>query len=600
MRFTGGNWKSVSIRKKLITTFLLISLLPIIIITSVSSCVNYRYIYQANIAHNIESLSWSQEQLDNFNNEILNIFYALEMDDDFRRSIEKWQRGAHTFSELGIIRRKLVSHLNRHRVISSFEIVFPDSLSVIHANRTGVRIADSRNSDSAESAIYVRDPDMQTNLFYKNNSSSMEAVHDMRRFEDRKLIAQIRIELRQQELQNFVSKTKLFNEENLFLFNDDMECVLSGTEQHGLQALYDFIHSENEHVGSRSELVRTAHIGQWIVFSTHSSNNKLSIGKVMNQKELVRATMPTIYTGIAVSALSIIGALLASLFLSSVMSKPLISLAKRVQAIQLHTLILESDSDLDDEVSIIEHHITLFIERIRDLIRNEYEISLQAKMAQIQALQAQLNPHFLHNTLQLIGSIALYEDAHEVYKISGALSKLMRYSMAFDDQGGSLVTVSEELSHMDNFFLIQTERFKDRITIQTSIDPDVGDCLIPKLLIQPIVENAFQHGFSKKTGEWSLNIHANIDENNKVHISVLDNGVGIPAKKLSILQEKIRQRNQHKNHIQPLRLKEHIGILNTNDRIRLLFSDDDGLQIRSVEGEFTEVEMIFDARRVYG
>ena len=176
----------------------------------------------------------------------------------------------------------------------------------------------------------------------------------------------------------------------------------------------------------------------------------------------------------------------------------------------------------------------------------------------------------------------------------------MRYSMAFDDREGGLVTLKEELKHLENYFLIQKERFRDRINISISIDPDVLDCLIPKLLIQPLVENSFQHGFSRKTGNWSLRIRACIKEDSKVHVIIHDNGDGIPEEILNHLKETISSRNQEDHYTQPLKLKEHIGLLNTNDRIRLLFSVGDGLKISSKEGEFTEIEIIFDARRAYG
>ncbi len=121
----------------------------------------------------------------------------------------------------------------------------------------------------------------------------------------------------------------------------------------------------------------------------------------------------------------------------------------------MQSLVLETDEEGGDEVSVLEHHISLFVSRIRTLIREEYDAKLQARTAQFKALQAQINPHFLHNTLQLIGSISLAKDVPQVYRVSTSLSNLMRYSM---DMERMYVTLEEELINLENFFFIQKQR----------------------------------------------------------------------------------------------------------------------------------------------
>jgi two-component system sensor histidine kinase YesM len=231
----------------------------------------------------------------------------------------------------------------------------------------------------------------------------------------------------------------------------------------------------------------------------------------------------------------------------------------------------------------------LFVDRIRELIHQEYDTRLEAKNAQINALQAQINPHFLYNTLQLMGSVAYSRGVHEVNRIAEALSDLMRYSMNYD---GEFVTLDEELRHLNNYFFIQKQRFYDKFAVELAIDEQAGSCRIPKLLIQPIVENCFSHGFESSTRPWRLSVMAFLNDDDKIHIIVRDNGVGMSQEHLAELRNRLAT-------VQATCFSgsEHIGLLNVHARIRLYFSGNDGLQIDSTPETGTKVTLIFDAHR---
>jgi len=370
----------------------------------------------------------------------------------------------------------------------------------------------------------------------------------------------------------------VFNREQVVIRNDEGEIIAEMPQ------------------GNRQGLPpRSAEGGeQWIVFSSSSPGDRLNISKAVPRGAIARSIQPALFGGLLIGILSAAGSVAASALLSGLISKPVVRLAERVRDIELKTLVLEGEPERGDELSILEHHITLFIERIRQLIRVEYDSKLQARLAQIDALQAQINPHFLHNTLQLIGSLSLAGRSQEAYRVTTALSCLMRYSMAFVD---SFVSLEEELRNLEHYFTIQRERVADRFSVDIHVDRRVNDCLMPKLLIQPLVENAFRHGFSAKSGRWHLSITAFEDEEGKVHIVVRDNGAGIPEPLLSQLAAQLESRNREGVLLESLRLSEHIGLLNTNDRIRLSYAQGGGLSLRSREGEFTEVTLCFEARR---
>ncbi len=133
------------------------------------------------------------------------------------------------------------------------------------------------------------------------------------------------------------------------------------------------------------------------------------------------------------------------------------------------------------------------------------------------------------------------------------------------------------------------------------IHAEVRDCLVPRLLIQPIVENAFTHGFARSEGSWKLRIAAESVEPGKVRVIVWDNGLGMDEATIAHLNSSLREhslQSAHEGETQAVfHQAQHIGLLNVHDRIRLSFSSSDGLNLRSVKGKWTEIELLFDARR---
>lgn len=573
-----ATWRSASMKNKLFLVFLALSLLLTAFMTALSSIAIYDQAYRATIKLNTEGLDWSQKQLRYYASEISGMFYSLELDRDFKLAVERWDGGADSLQDFGLVRERLLSLLNRYSFMSSLELLVPRSNISILAERTGVRFRAEGDEAFGNSAVIARDRGLQTNLFFKRHTGGVVAVHDMRRFEDQSLIAQIQAGIHLRPLESIMDRLLLVKQERIVIQNDEGEPIAALPEPGGLAA---GLFSLND--GDR-----------WVRFSSFSPRERLSISKAVPRREIARSILPAVYGGLFIGILSAIGAVAASALMSGIISKPVARLAERVKNIELQTLVLAGEDESGDEVSLLEHHITLFVERIRQLIRDEYDSKLQARLAQIDALQAQVNPHFLHNTLQLIGSVSLAGRSQEAYRITAALSSLMRYSMAFEE---AFVTLDDELRNLEHYFTIQRERFSDRFSVDMHVDPQVRSCLVPKLLVQPLVENAFRHGFSGSSRRWLLGITAFQDDDGKVHVIVRDNGVGIEEELLRRLQSQIDLRNREGSLLGPLRLAEHIGLMNTNDRIRLSYAPGDGLKLSSAAGEYTEVSLLFEARR---
>jgi two-component system sensor histidine kinase YesM len=241
-----------------------------------------------------------------------------------------------------------------------------------------------------------------------------------------------------------------------------------------------------------------------------------------------------------------------------------------------------------DEIGLLEHGYNSMMKRIKDLIEVEYQGKIDIKTAQLRTLQAQINPHFLNNTLHLIGGMALEKDAPEIYRVTRVIGDLLRYSIS---TGNDLVSFQDELKHMQNYIFIQEQRFTGRCEVLVEKDEMALDNLLPKFTLQPIVENAFEHGLQKKEGSWLVEVRVKRIRN-QILIAIQDNGVGLDEEKLLNIRKGLRFGNE--SHLKSLEeelsgKRKGIGLKNVDSRLKLQFGDRYGIRIFSKIGKGTLV-----------
>jgi len=227
------------------------------------------------------------------------------------------------------------------------------------------------------------------------------------------------------------------------------------------------------------------------------------------------------------------------------------------------------------------------MERFRYLLSKQEVVSLSKKQAEYLALQNQINPHFLYNTLEAIRSDALDAGQEGVAKTAEALATYFRYTIT---ETGDLVTVEDELSNIDSYFTIQRYRFDDKLQIRVVAqgeDDTVYRCKIPKLTLQPIVENAIFHGLESKSGDGLITIRLETTAS-QVFISIKDNGVGMAPEDVLRINEKL-EKVKVSYISDEKRTRGGIALRNVAQRIKLLFGEEYGLQLYSTPGVGTEV-----------
>jgi len=213
----------------------------------------------------------------------------------------------------------------------------------------------------------------------------------------------------------------------------------------------------------------------------------------------------------------------------------------------------------------------------------EEKLRLLKKRVEVSALQSQINPHFLYNTLDSIRSKAIQDQQLEIASMTEILSKFFRYCISND---GALVKIKEELNHIKDYYYIQKYRFEERISMEIEVEnEEVNDLYIPRMSLQPIVENAMIHGLEKMSESGKIKIHV-IQTEEKVVIYVKDNGVGMNPDKLELLNKRLK----NSLYIAESVGKRHNGIalMNVNARIKLTFGEMYGISYRSLENAGTD------------
>lgn len=239
-------------------------------------------------------------------------------------------------------------------------------------------------------------------------------------------------------------------------------------------------------------------------------------------------------------------------------------------------IISEGDSEYrikmntEDEFSVVGYHINQMLDNINELNQKNTELLRINNVTEINHLTEQINPHFLYNTLEIIRNLLVF-DSRKADTLIVKLTQILRYSI---NSSRKYVYLEEDMSYIRDYLDIQKSRFEDRLNYEININEECNRCIIPKLLLQPIIENSIKYGFRKK-----MSIHIWIEghvEENMLLLSVRDDGEGMVPEEAEALQKSIHERISE---------SEHNGLHNIARRLYLLYSTDSGLQITNLETE---------------
>ena len=285
-----------------------------------------------------------------------------------------------------------------------------------------------------------------------------------------------------------------------------------------------------------------------------------------------------------ISALTLLILSLLSLFVAMDIVEPikrLVSAMSRMKKEKTHDVI---EVDRQDELGYLSNSFNEMSEEIDILLNQVYREQLTRKEAELKTLQAQINPHFLFNTLESINWMARLNEVPQISEMVTALSSLMEAGIG---KGGPKVALQDELNFVESYILIMKNRYGERLTFKKDIDESCLSVKVPKLILQPILENAIYHGIDKIRGNGY--IHLTIKrKQEKICIQVEDSGKGISDQRLETINRQLLANNLDELGQEASGLKG-IGLTNVNRRIKLFYGDDYGLDLSVSEDQHVVV-----------
>lgn len=280
---------------------------------------------------------------------------------------------------------------------------------------------------------------------------------------------------------------------------------------------------------------------------------------------------------IIISIISLIIAMFAIFMLTRTLLKPLKVLAFQMDKAGGGDFGATIDVKGSAEIKYLGAKFNSMLLRINELIEKNYVSELKEKTAKLKALEAQINPHFLYNTLQMISTQAIINNQKDISNMVLTLSSMLRYSITDND----VVPLEAEIKHVKDYLTLQKARFEERLCYSINVESNIGDLLIPKISIMSLVENSIKHGMEATLDKIQVDIYVKLRQGYLVAI-VNDSGVGMTKEKLEYVRNQI---NSEGNQAQS------IGLSNLADRLRILYDNLAAIEIESIEDKGTFVEM---------
>ena len=276
---------------------------------------------------------------------------------------------------------------------------------------------------------------------------------------------------------------------------------------------------------------------------------------------------------------AVLGVIVVSSLILRSITEPLERLCRVTERIARGEFTAKARIDTQDEIRVLSDSVDDMAENLRIMMDQIKEDERKMRRAELRLLQEQINPHFLYNTLDTIVWLIEGGDLEKAVNIVVSLSEFFRLVLS---KGQEFITIREEEMHIRSYLEIQQARYRDILKFEISIDPEIYDCRILKLTLQPIVENSLYHGIKYKRAEGIIEVIGK-QEGDRIRFLVRDNGVGMEPEVLDKLREEIQKPCQE--------TEKGFGLANVNERIRMNFGTEYGMEIDSVKNEGTCVSI---------
>ncbi|MDQ0193373.1 sensor histidine kinase [Paenibacillus wynnii] len=354
-----------------------------------------------------------------------------------------------------------------------------------------------------------------------------------------------------------------------------------------------------------SELVHQTNLPQWqksnrdsfvlptdskpkfVVYTTSQSTGWKIIGMAPLQEIVAEANR--IRQLIIVSViLSAIFALTLYFFLTQRITRPMQLLQNKMRLAASGYLEAKVKPTGQDEIADLGKSFNIMLEKIKMLLEKSIREQEQVQKAELRTLQAQINPHFLYNTLDSIIWMSEAGKSDSVVNMVKALSRFFRISL---NKGRDWISIKTELEHAESYLVIQQMRYRDILDYEMRVPPELQVYPILKMTLQPLIENAIYHGIKNKRGKGLITIEGHIEDYTVIVLTVTDNGIGIKPQQLEFLRQHLNTPIEIDAGAKEDSMEGGFGLQNVHQRLRLYFGEGFGVHLESTDGEGTQISI---------
>lgn len=577
------------IRNKLIIYFLLAILIPTLIITSII------YVRSSNIINkktdeliqkNINSASLTIKQRFEFINELttlisLNPIIKKVLSSDETSEMEK------NINEIIMLDRALDSYyLSNYYLISpssTVPIIYLVSKPEYKDYNISSKVQDISEIDKEDWYYNIKDDNITiiTNV-NKDQITLFRRLYDLKNIDKISYAALLRYDIDKRYFSELLSEYRISPGTHSYIIDKNGEIIITcdNDTKDSQEILHSYLNTINinninsieqiaptrEYINDQSLVVSIGKLGisEWYIINfTYSSE---IISDISHLRDIVYILL----------AISMTFALIVAFTFSKNISNPIEKLVKSMRSIEDNNFNTLISYERDDEFGFLINQYNLMISQIKELIqqlsiseRNKRKAQINEKDANLRALQSQINPHFLYNTLDYINLYAIKYNIPIISEMITSLSDFFRYGL---NQGKYIITLKEEILHVKSYLKILNMRFNKEINCIITIPTAIYKSHIVKLTLQPLIENAVLHGLNKSVNDWIITISAEqVDD--KILITIYDNGIGADA--------------EHLNSLLDIENKytKSFGINNVQQRLQKAFGSEFGLKYYNIEKE---------------
>ncbi|GIN39882.1 cache domain-containing sensor histidine kinase [Heyndrickxia oleronia] len=374
-----------------------------------------------------------------------------------------------------------------------------------------------------------------------------------------------------QNSSNYSNQTFLLDEDGYVISSYPSKATVGLKLKH--HALDDFLNNQ------RGYLKTIWKSKPYIAIYDTGEDTHYKLANFIPEGEIIQKSSLIGYITIILAVIGLIFVFWSAYLFAKTFTVPISRLIVLMKKVEKGDLTVKFHSLFRDEIGILGERFNQMIKRIQSLINESVEKQRLLQEAEIKTLRAQINPHFLYNTLETMSVIAKQKNVKIISDLAVALGDMMRYSIK---KNQDLVVLKEDLTLLEHYLFIQHIRFQDKFNIRCNIKESSKELLIPPLLIQPIIENAITHGLEMKMGSGTLEINI-YDLGENLYIDIKDDGIGMENNLLKLIQE-------HKA-VSHIPTHTGIGLINVMKRIELYFGSEYGVKIESEVNRGTSVHI---------